>query len=734
MALSRFKIIRQLNTMDCGPACLAMILSFYGKSYSLEYLKEKTSLSKSGVSLLSLSNVSKSLGFKTTAGLFTFEALINTANLPCILHWNQNHFVVLYRVKAKKDGYMLFVADPAKGKLAISESVFCEGWLSTTENNKQVGIALLLEPVNIIDMPTVNSSCKNAKTVLKYISSHKKILFQLILGLISGSILQLAFPFLTQTIVDVGIANKDISFISVILLAQLMLFIGQTTIEFLRNRILLFISTYINISLISDFFVKLLKLPMSYFDTRLFGDLVQRIQDHNRVEGFLTSYSLSFLFSIFTIIVFGVVLLIYNVTIFLIFLCGTSLYCLWVVLFLKKRRLLDYKLFDQQSKNHSITYQLLSSIQEIKLQGNEDRKRWDWERNQSDLFKTNLESLSLQQSQEAGGIAINQLKNIVITIISATSVINGDITLGMMLSIQFMIGQLNLPVDQVVTFILKLQDVKLSWERIGEVHAKENENTTERNIPIPSEKLYFSINLNSVSFKYDIYHKDFILKDINISIAAGEKTAIVGASGSGKTTLIKLMLGYYVPQQGKINVGESDLSKIRLDEWRKVCGTVMQDGFIFSESIEKNITMSEAEVNRKMLEYSIKTACIDKYIASLPLGLDTIIGQDGQKISQGQKQRILIARAIYRNPKVLFFDEATNSLDSINEKRITENLNDFYKNKTVIIVAHRLSTVKDADQIIVMDQGEIVERGNHEFLINLKGKYYSLIKEQLELE
>lgn len=734
MALSRFKIIRQLNAMDCGPACLAMILSFYGKNYSLEYLKEKTSLSKSGVSLLSLSNVSKSLGFKTTAGLFTFEALINTANLPCILHWNQNHFVVLYRVQAKKDGYILFVADPAKGKLTISESVFCEGWLSTSEDNKRVGIALLLEPVNIIDMPTVNSSYKNAKTVLKYISFHKKILFQLTLGLISGSILQLAFPFLTQTIVDIGIVNKDISFISVILLAQLMLFIGQTTIEFLRNRILLFISTYINISLISDFFVKLLKLPMSYFDTRLFGDLVQRIQDHNRVEGFLTSYSFSFLFSIFTIIVFGVVLLIYNITIFLIFLCGTSLYCLWIVLFLKKRRLLDYKLFDQQSKNHSITYQLLSSIQEIKLQGNEDRKRWDWERNQSALFKTNLDSLSLQQSQEAGGIAINQLKNIVITIISATSVINGDITLGMMLSIQFMIGQLNLPVDQVVAFILKLQDVKLSWERIREVHAKENENTTERNISIPSEKLYFGIKLNSVSFKYDIYHKDFVLKDINISIPAGEKTAIVGASGSGKTTLIKLMLGYYVPQQGRINVGEYDLSKIRLDEWRKVCGTVMQDGYIFSESIEKNITMSEAEVNSKMLEYSIKTACIDKYIASLPLGLDTIIGQDGQKISQGQKQRILIARAIYRNPKVLFFDEATNSLDSINEKRITENLNDFYKNKTVIIVAHRLSTVKDADQIIVMDQGEIVERGNHEFLINLKGKYYSLIKEQLELE
>lgn len=540
------------------------------------------------------------------------------------------------------------------------------------------------------------------------------------------------FPFLTQAVVDTGIGGKDIGFVWLVLMAEMMLLFSRTAIEFIRSKILLHISTRINISLISDFFIKLMKLPMNFFDTKQMGDLLQRIEDHRRVEQFLTSSSLSLLFSFFTFLVFGVVLVFYNLGVFAVFLFGTLLYAGWIVLFLEKRRLLDYKFFEQAGRNRNVTYQLIDGMQEIKLQGCEQRKRWEWEDVQADLFKVNLQALNLQQVQQAGSITINEVKNILITVLAATSVIQGNMTLGMMLAVQYIIGQLNSPVEQLIHFVYSWQDVSISLDRMNEIHTETNEENAERTRSSYTEESTdgHSLAIKDLSFKYNIYSSKNILSDINLLIPNGKVTAIVGASGSGKTTLIKLLLGFYEPLSGSIQIGSANLSECNLGWWRSQCGAVMQEGYLFSDTIAKNIAISDDDPNIERIRHAARVANIADYVEALPLAYNTMIGQD---ISQGQRQRILIARVIYKNPMFVFLDEATNALDANNEQAITDNLLDFYKGKTVIVVAHRLSTVRNADQIVVLNEGKIVELGTHEELIGKRGNYYGLIKNQLEL-
>ena len=738
--MNNFPYIIQHDTMDCGSTCLRMLAKHYGKEYSIETLREICYTAKEGVSLLSISEAAEQLGFKTLGGRITFNKLINEALLPCIVHWNQEHFVIVYKVRKSSPlsfwrgagGEVIYVADPGLGLVTYTENEFKEHWLSTKTNGEDKGIVLLMEPtLEFYKKNDEKTERKSLKFLLSYFLRYKKYFTQLILGLLIGSLLQLIFPFLTQSIVDIGINGKNINFIYIVLLAQMMLIISRMSVEFIRRWLLLHISIRINISLISDFFIKLMKLPMSFFDTKLTGDILQRIDDHQRIERFLTSRTLETIFSFFTLVIFSIVLWVYSFKIFLIFIVGSLLYTFWILLFLHKRRILDYKSFEQRSKSQSNTYQLINGMQEIKLQNCEKRKRWEWEDIQADLFQINISTLKLEQLQDAGNVFINETKNIIITIVAATAVINNEMTLGMMLATQYIIGQLGVPIEQTVHLIHDLQDTKISLERINEIHHKEDENINKpiTNIEINNK----DITINNLLFQYEGPHSKKVLNNINLTIPQGKVTAIVGASGSGKTTLVKLLLQYYKPIEGEIKISETTLQNFNTTWWRNQCGAVMQDGFIFSESIARNIAVSNKEIDKEKLMYAAKVANIHNFINELPLKYNTVIGNEGQNLSQGQKQRVLIARAVYKNPDFLFFDEATNALDANNEKAIIENLQEFYKGKTVIIVAHRLSTVKNADQIVVLNDGEIAETGNHKELTAKKGAYYELVKNQLEL-
>ena len=752
----KFPHYRQLDAMDCGPTCLRMVAKYYGQSYAVQPLRAAAEIGKEGVNLLGIAQAAESIGFKTLGVKVTLKKLLEEAPLPCIVHWGQNHFVVvapkppmgvLRTVLKPPLGVWglggVHVADPASGMITYTYEEFESKWATTVVDNEKVGIALLLEPTpQFYDMNTPLSNRRGAggevkkaiglKYLFGYLWKYKQLVAQLGLGLVVGSMLQLVLPFLTQSVVDVGIQTRNLNFITLVLGAQVMLFVGRVSVDFIRSWVLLHISTRINLSILSDFLTKLLNLPLSFFDTKLTGDILQRIGDHHRIEQFLTGTSLHTLFSLFNLLVFSVVLAYYNLTIFGVFLVGSILYALWVVLFLRYRRQLDHKRFALASQNQSSLIQLITGVQEIKLNNAEHLKRWQWENLQVRQFRLSMKGLAVGQYQQAGALFLNEGKNMTITFLAAMAVVNGQLTLGGMMALQYIIGQLNSPVEQLVQFMQQWQDAQMSLERLNEIHELEDESPAifNKGILIPASLAQKSIVIKDLTFTYPGAGNEPVLKNINLHIPEGKVTAIVGSSGSGKTTLLKLLLRFYPLQKGEISPA---LTEGGIRQWRSQCGTVLQDGFIFSDTIANNIAVSEEVPNIAKLLHAVKVANIQSFIEELPLGYNTKIGAEGNGISQGQKQRLLIARAVYKNPDYLFFDEATNALDANNERAIMQNLESFFQNRTVVVVAHRLSTVKNAAQIVVLEKGEIAEIGTHAELVQRRGKYYELVSNQLEL-
>lgn len=729
----RFPLHLQHDSMDCGPTCLKMIAEYYGKRFSLPYLRERCSFSKDGVSLLGISEAAEQIGFRTQAVRLPYEldddrACLLDVSFPCIAYWNQQHFLVVLHA----DGKNAWVADPASGKIKMTRADFKKGWVAPGAGE---GIVLTLEPTPAFyAMPEDEAPPKGLGFLWQYLRPYNTLLTQLLIGLALALVFQMIFPFLAQSVVDVGIENQNIDFIYLILIAQLALFVSQTFLSFIQSRLLLYVGARVNVALLTDFLIKLMRLPIRFFDTKNLGDIMQRIYDQERIEAFLTGSTLTVVFSSASFIVFSGILFFYNTTIFAVFLTGSMLYVFWIFVFLKKRKSIDHARFQAMSTNQETLVELVQGMQEIKLQGSERKRRWQWAQQQAALFRVGLRSLNVAQWQDMGAGFINQSKDILITFIAARAVISGDISLGMMLATQYIVGQLNAPLQQIIGFLRGAQDARLSLDRLNEIIDHPEEEQSGGGDPADADMIPASgdLHLQNVSFRYGEANND-ILQNISITIPRGKVTAIVGASGSGKTTLIKLLLGFYQPTQGSIRIGQLSLASISPRAWRRRCGAVMQDGFIFSDTIANNIAESDERVDKKRLQQAIYLANIQDFIESLPLGYHTRIGARGNGLSQGQRQRLLIARAAYKNPEFMFFDEATNALDANNERVIVENLQSFYQNRTVVVVAHRLSTVRYADQIIVLDQGQVIESGTHDELTIHRGAYFHLVKNQLEL-
>lgn len=745
MMKKKFPIYRQLDAMDCGPTCLRMIAKYYGKGYSTSTLRDGSFVTRRGASLSGLSEAAEKIGFKTLAIEARFEQLDEEIPLPCVIHWHSNHFVVVppQKFSARRSRRRVVLADPAHGEIKVDRDTFMKGWIKPGSNR---GVILVMNPTQSFYDEQGEANQSGFRFMLGYLKPYRRYLFQLILGMVIGSLLSLIFPFLMQGLVDYGINQQNKRFIYLVLISQLLLFAGNTAIELIRSWILLHMNTRINISILSEFLVKLMKLPIRFFDTRLLGDIMQRINDHERIEQFLTSTSLSTVFSFINLVVFSCVLAIYNVSIFLLFLAGSAVSVCWILFFLKRRREIDYKRFQQLAINQNSIYELITGMQDIKLNNSEVTKRWEWEKVQVKLFKLSVKGLSIEQYQLVGGQFFNQLKNILVSYVAALEVMNGHITLGMMLSISYIIGQMNSPIEQFLQFFRSAQDAKISMDRIREIHGHENEETAgitgmvyaSRGTRINADGTLHKnsgaeIRLDNVAFQYEGPASPMVLQNIDISIPVGKVLAIVGASGSGKTTLLKLLLKFYAPVQGRIRIGETDLEGVSARYWRGQCGVVMQDSFIFNDTIARNIAVGDEVIDEQKLSYAVQVANIGDFIRSLPAGFATKIGNTGSGISSGQKQRILIARAVYRDPQYIFFDEATSALDATNERVIMQNLNQFFSGRTVVVIAHRLSTVKNADHIAVLEHGRIVEAGDHETLSIKRGVYFELVKNQLEL-
>ncbi len=727
---STFPFYKQPDFKDCGPTCLRIISKFYGKTISLQQIRHLSETTREGSSLLGLSDAAEELGFKSLGVQIDFKTLVEDVPLPCIVHWNKVHFVVVYKIdKTEK----IYISDPSYGLITYTKDEFIKSWIGNNADEKtEEGIALLLETTPAFYKNEFDN--EESKASFSFLSKHllkyKPLVLQLAIGLLAGSLLSLIVPFLTQSIVDVGIQNQDLNFIYLVLLAQVMLFLGKMGIDVIRSWILLHLSTRINISIISDFFIKLMKLPISFFDTRMTGDIMQRINDHHRIEQLLTNSSLNTLFSLVNLVIYSIILLFYDYRLFFIYLIGSGLYIAWITFFLNKRKELDYKKFSQISQEQSKVIELINGMQEIKMHNAEKQKRWGWEFLQVKLFKLRIKSLSLEQWQSVGGNFINQIKDILVSFLSAKLVLSGNLTLGMMLSVQYIIGQLNSPLMQMIDFIKQYQDASISLERLGEIHDKEDEENTEEQYAteIPQK----GIEIKDISFRY-IGSDSFVFENLNLTIPYQKTTAIVGASGSGKTTLLKLLMKFYEPNTGEIKIGNTNLKNISPRFWREHCGVVMQDGYVFNDTIAENIAVGQDYIDKQKLRKAVEIANIKDFIEELPLSYNTKIGNEGIGISGGQRQRLFIARAVYKSPEYIFFDEATSALDANNEKIIMENLEQFFKGKTAIVIAHRLSTVKHADKIIVLDKGKVVEEGNHTELVAKKGEYYRLVKNQLEL-
>jgi len=731
--LKKIKLVRQLDKMDCALACLKMVAKFYEINNDFDTESYQYYTSKDGISLNSIIEIAKILNFNVVCGKITIEQLIDEALLPCILFWNKEHYIVLYKItlNRKKEKIKFYIADPDKGKLCYSYEDFMKNWICVEDEKIKLGITILLEPNEhaIIGKKNVYIGNKiNNYSIKKFFHKNRKLFILLFLTILIGGVLELVFPFLTKFIVDIGIKNKDLKLIFFILLGQFCLLVGTLVNDFFRKWFILHIGYRFTIQLLSDLMRKMMKLPIRFFESKQIGDILQRLQDHEKIEKFITVYTSNLLFSIVTLISLSVVLVIFNIRIFVIYSIGSIIYVLWVSLFLNKRKLINRKMFTIKSQNQSKFHEIIRGINEIKIQNFNKIKSQEIEKIQEDLYKINIKGLKLDQYLESGNIFFNELKNILITFVSAFLVIKGELTLGMMLSIQYIIGQLNVPINQSITSLYAFQDAKLSMDRINDVFIKKEEKTKGIINEISSQSIIFS----NLYFNYTLSESENVLENINIIIPHNKITAIVGTSGSGKTTLLKLLLKFYPPNSGTISVGNIDLADLDTYTWREKCGVVLQDGYIFADSIMYNIVLGQI-INMDNLFTAAKIANIYDFIISLPFKFETQIGDNGINLSQGQKQRLLIARAIYKNPEYIFFDEATNALDANNEKVIVDNLNRFLEGKTSIIVAHRLSTVKNADLIIVMDKGKIVEYGTHTELLSIGNYYYQLIKNQLEL-
>ena len=724
-----FTFYKQLNAMDCGPVCLRMIAKHYGKHYNADTLRQKAGFSKQGVSLLGISETAEKIGFRSRGVQVDYEKL-QLVQLPILLHWNQNHFVVLIEINKK----IAKIADPAKGIITYTKDEFLHFWTSNkTETSKSFGTALLLEPTPAFYNLEGEKELKLTwGIVTKYLKQSRSQLMQVFVSLLVGMLLQLILPFLTQSMVDTGINTRNIQYITVVLVAQLMLTFSNTVITFIRSRLQLRISNSINISILSDFWIKLTRLPLAYFDSHHTGDTIQRIDDNKQIQSFLTGQTITTIFSILNFILYSAILIFYSIELFLIFTLGNLLYFIWIRLFLFIRRKINYETFHLSAKENNATLQLVQGMQEIRLNNAEHSKRWEWENIQAKIFELNFKNMNYTQWQSAGALFINQGKDIIISFMVAKLVVDGQLTFGTMLAIQYIIGQLSGPVQQFINLSQNIQDAKISLERLNEIHQMEDEEPINKTLTnwLPDKK---NINLSQLSFAYPDSGNEFVLENIDLNIPEGKVTAIVGVSGSGKTTLLKLLLKIYEQYHGDIKVGETNFKNISPAFWRKQCGAVMQDGFIFNDTIAQNIAIGDDFIDQQNLIHSCKVANILSFIETLPNGFNTLLGAEGVGVSQGQKQRLLIARAVYKNPQFLFFDEATNSLDTNNEKVIVENLNQFFNGRTVLIVAHRLSTVKNADKIVVLHKGKIAEEGTHSFLTSIKGHYYELVKNQLEL-
>ena len=716
-----------MDQMDCGATCLRIITKHYGQTVSIHNIRRLCQTTSDGVNMLGVSDAAEKLGFRTYGIRLTLDQLTDI-ELPCILHWNQNHFVVLYGIK--KGRY--YISDPASGLIVFDQNEFSKNWYSTKQLHE--GLSLILSPgPNFYELseddPT--QSLKWAK-IATYFYKYRSLFIQLALGMLVGTILQLIVPFLTQSIVDIGINTKSLSFINLILIAQLMLFIAGIGVSFIRSWIMLHITTRVNISILTDLIIKIMRLPMNFFDIKTHGDIMQRMADQQRIEMFLTGNSLNTLFSVVNMIAFGSLLLVYNKLVFGIFLSATILYILWILIFMKYRRELDHKRFRISSENQTYLVEMIQSIKDIKLNNAQKQMRWGWEAIQAKLFKFKVKNLALSQYQAAGSMAINQLKGIMVTYFSAKAVLDGDMTLGSMMAVQYIVGMVNNPVENVLQFMQSYQDAKISLERLNEIYDTEDEEDVRRNYitKLPQQK---NIEIKNLTFRYFGAGNTPVFNKLNLTFPAGQTTAIVGSSGSGKTTILKLLLRFYNYEEGEILVGGKRLENIDFALWRDSCGIVLQDNHVYADTIQRNIAVNHETPDLALISESVHIANLEDFIAEQPFGLGTKIGIAGRGISQGQKQRLMIARAVYKRPDFIFFDEATNALDANNERLIIDNLNNFFQGRTVIIVAHRLSTVKNADNIVVLDKGQIVEQGTHTELTSLRGKYYELVKNQLEL-
>lgn len=723
-----YPFVRQYDAMDCGPACISMIAQWHGKRISLETIRKRAWITREGVSFLGLKSAAGTMGFKAAGVRLPFSRLAAEAPLPCIVHWQQNHFIVVNRISDRH----VWVSDPAIGRIRLTRDEFLKGWASGESSSEPSGMAMLLEPGPGFEKLENDPPPKGGfEFLLPYLKPYRKQILILIAGLIAGSAIQLLFPFLTQAIIDRGIADSDIRFIYLILAGQMALIMGRMAVEFSRGWLLLHLGTKLNIRIVSEFLARLMDLPIAYFDTKLNGDILQRIDDNTRIENYLTSSSLAILFSLFNFVVFGVVLAIYSLPVLLVFVAGTALYILYVTLFMPSRERLDNIRFMQMAEAGNKMINIVNGMQEIKLAGNEAANRREWETHQKDIYRTRIKGLRILQFQTAGGTLIHESANIIITVISATLVINGSMTLGMMLAVQFITGQLNGPVSQIVNFMRATQDTRISLERLAEVHAMETERQqNEATAIMPNE---VNITVRNLSFRYEGPGSPWVIKDLDLVIPAGKITAVVGESGSGKTTLLKLLMGFYKPSDGTIMINGHKLEEISIDSLRSSTGVVMQEGYIFPDTILGNIAPGTDQPDMERVALAVRVASLGPLMQTLPAGLKTRVGQGGHGLSQGQKQRILIARVVYKQPSLLLLDEATSSLDASNERMIVENLAGFYAGRTVVIVAHRLSTVRHADMIVVLDSGTVSESGTHEELTARRGIYYKLIRDQLEM-